>query len=124
MILIIGLPNAGKTTYSKNFSNVCHADEFGMADDRYDKIAEIISDDLVIEGLFLKRSNRLKLLELAGDCQKTLIWLNTPIEECIRRKGKSKRTVLLNNLNFEPPTYSEGWGEIITITDQNEVYVT
>ena len=42
------------------------------------------------------------------------IWLNTPIEIKKTREGYSKNCEYF----FEPPTYEEGWDEIIIIGDK------
>lgn len=129
--LIIGLPNAGKTTYSQRFDNVIHADDakmpfvsekqkFGTA---IKKAAES-PGDVVVEGIFNTKEWRFELLKAcAHHDKKVVVWLNTPVEECLRREKEYRKRpdgVVLNQAKkFQLPTYDEGWDEIIVIGDQD-----
>jgi tRNA uridine 5-carbamoylmethylation protein Kti12 len=119
LTLICGSPNAGKTTYSSRYENAYHYDDMrkqGL------KIADIINqDDVVIEGLFETANARRRIANMA-DGYKTLIWLNTPLDECVRRENRGRPIAMVTrHFNmFEPPTYDEGWDEIILIRP-NEV---
>lgn len=116
LILICGRSRAGKTTYSQQFNNVVHLDDFGRLFQNYDKVLEYIAekkpDDLIIEGIYDTAEKRTALLN-ACNCsgQKTCIWLDTPWETI------QKRFIIVNPKyrDFEPPTKSEGWDDIIVI---------
>ena len=125
MTLIIGLPNAGKTTYSKQFAKAISLDDVrGNGRDRRAKLAEMVRQDneLCIEGVYAKAKERKPLIEACSG-RKVCIWLNTPIEVCIDREthGRKRPTKMIEwaAADFEPPTYSEGWDEIIIIGDNN-----
>lgn len=61
----------------------------------------------------------MQLLEAVKDkpYKKTCIWIDTPLEECIQREDRNRpiEIILLHADTFEPPTYDEGWDEIIVI---------
>ena len=114
MTVICGLPNAGKTTYSSRFENVYHHDDMRK---QGVKIQDIINqEDVVIEGLFETANARKRILELT-DAYSVLIWLDTSLDECIRRENRGRSIAMLkkHHARFEPPTYAEGWDEIIII---------
>lgn len=123
MLLICGLPNAGKTTYSARFDNVLHLDEFIGNPSKYKaciEAAKNASFDIIIEGLFTERKKRTDLFEAIKDKpgERVCIWIDTPADECIRRENRGRHPSVVEHHAriFEPPTYDEGWDEIIRIT--------
>lgn len=110
LTLICGLPRAGKTTYSQRYDNVIHLDDYEC--DRYQKCIEMArqSGDIVIEGLFTRTRIR-RLLREAYQGRAVCIWVDTPLKVRQQRKGYSPK----NSEYFEPPTYNEGWDEIIIV---------
>ena len=86
----------------------------------YEKVVEMVKNnpDIIVEGVYDKASDRKKLVEASGVPSKC-IWLDTPVETCLKReKGYRKRPeglVILAHKAFEPPTYAEGWDDIIVI---------
>lgn len=116
MILIIGYPNAGKTTYSTQFDNVLHLDDFPPS--KFLNCNEAVRQadgEVVVEGIYNLRCRRKKLLEAAKkDEKKVCIWLNTPIEECIRRENRGRPRQVVTG-PFQAPTLDEGWDEIIVV---------
>lgn len=126
MILIIGIPNAGKTTYSKRYTNVVHFDSvMGTNQQMRERVIEMVKNapDLVVEGVYDKASDRKKLVEAANVSSKC-IWLDTPVETCLIREREYRKRpeglVVLAHNSFEPPTFDEGWDEIIIIRGDNE----
>lgn len=115
MILIIGRPNAGKTTYSAKFDKVIHLDDFPWKNDRFHNcnlaVAEA-DEDTVTEGIYTTRKRREEWLAVAKG-RKVCIWLDTPLEECIARNSRGRSIFSMRHV--EPPTYDEGWDEIIVI---------
>ena len=115
MILICGTPNAGKTTYSKQFDNVVHRDELSSKQRRH--IAQTISEDnsICLEGVYSKAKHRIPLTR-ACQGKKICIWLNVDVDICVQReingRNRSVRMVEWTAKEFEPPTLSEGWDEI------------
>ena len=124
LILICGIPNAGKTTYSSRYDNVIHLDDVC----NYKHCAEIASQtngEVVVEGVFYNIRQRKKLLEICNDkSPKICIWMDTPIEECKRRENAYRRrpSWIVGDYHnaFEPPTLDEGWDNIIRIIDNGE----
>lgn len=115
LTLICGLPNAGKTTYSQQFEKVIHADDVK----RHRTLCEMISkmDDVTVEGLYIVSHMRKELLKAYKGEKKVCIFLNTPLEECLRREDRHRSLMLIKNcaMVLEPPTVSEGWDEVIII---------
>ena len=120
LTLICGIPNSGKTTYSKNFDNVVHLDsnETGYAKFLYDECLEAVrnsTSDICVEGNYRDRRHRIELVNAAKDFHKVCIWLDTPVDICKQRetRGRSDRVFDYNYTTLEKPTYDEGWDEII-----------
>ncbi len=124
MILITGIPNAGKTTYSQRYEGVIHYDEVEGGRHRRDKVVEMVKADnnIVVEGVYDKAQERKRLVE-ASKTKNTCIWLDVSLEECLARESRyrkrGKHLVIWASEAFEPPTYSEGWDEIIVIRGDN-----
>lgn len=122
MVLICGLPNAGKTTYSANYDNVIHYDEVHAQKGQHPQklLCEMVSkasQDVCVEGIFITARERRAVVQASNAEHKTCIWLNTPIDECMKRENRNRATCLIQSCAelFEPPTKSEGWDEIIVI---------
>lgn len=128
MILIIGIPNAGKTSYSRQFKNVIHLDDFFGGKYKKCIASATKTDNVCVEGVFHQRDQRMNLLKAIKDRDEKniCIWLDTSLEECLRREqgGRQRPKMIVQNLfnSFEPPSYDEGWNEIWIIKD-NEKYV-
>ena len=129
LIIICGIPASGKTTLSKRI----------MADGKYDFYSfddlgcfmhrELIpyikqslsaGKNVLVDSTYSRRSIREELLVSLAECncKKTIIFLDTPIEECVRRNKQRRCTVpecLVTGIHkaMQPPTYEEGWDEII-----------
>jgi len=115
MRLVMGIPNAGKTTYSQRFSNVIHADDYIGNHDSYVELLATV-DDECIEGLYTTRKSRLLLLsECPNAKRKVCIFIDTPKEVCMMREGEHNSSIPYHARRLEPPTCSEGWDEIIVI---------
>lgn len=113
--LICGLPNAGKTTYSSTFNNVIHLDDHHMSFRECNNLALESTEDVCIEGVYNRKKCRIDLLNIVPkEWHKKCIWLNTPVEECIKRenRGRGECFVTCRAKRFEPPTEDEGWDEI------------
>ena len=124
MILIIGIPNAGKTTYSGRYEGVVHFDDI-WSRRIYQHLAEMIAEnnEIVIEGVFGSAEKR-KMLASRSNARNVCIWLDTPVEECLERerngRKRSDHLVIWADADFEPPTLSEGWDEIVIIRGNDE----
>lgn len=127
LTLICGRSRAGKTTYSQRFEDVLHCDSVrAKCGEKYPKIYEIVSQhngDIVLDGLFETAEKRIGLLNAyKGDAPKRCIWLDTDIITVALRStnGRSSDPKYARPNVFEPPTYSEGWDEIIIIREGDE----
>lgn len=117
-VLIIGLPNAGKTTYAdEHFKNVLHLDNFDFP--RFANLLDAIKKTtgaIVAEGVINTAEARKKYLAALGDREgkRVCIWINTSFEECLKRsRGNRPAWVVKYHYGcFEKPSYSEGWDEI------------
>lgn len=125
MILICGIPNAGKTTFAKQFDNVINFDRVkGTNRQMRERVLEMVRDNptAVVEGVYNKAEDRRNLVKASGGG--IVIWLNTNVNECVRRElsYRKRPTHLVEACakHFEPPTYDEGWDEIIIIEDNND----
>ena len=116
LTLICGLPRAGKTTYSKRFDGECDVIHFDQCPSRIKGhlrcLSKVDTDrDIVVEGVYNEAYRRAELRKAYLGDKARCIWLNTPTEVKQTRPGYCKSC----EYNFEPPTYSEGWDEIIVI---------
>ena len=116
LTLICGIPNAGKTTYSKQFDNVIHLDDLNHGKLVLERIKDE-TGDVCVEGVYLISRQRRDLIKAYKGQGTKCIWLNTPVDECIARENRGRKEVLIRNsaMILEPPTYAEGWDEIEVI---------
>ena len=127
-VMICGLPNSGKTTFSQQFNNVIHLDDIPSVEGQphMSTVCQLISEvknDICIEGVFIIAQYRKMLVQSTNKQKKICIWLNTPLEECMRRENRGRTSFVLQNCFdfFEPPTLDEGWDEIIIINNENDI---
>lgn len=115
--LICGVGRSGKSTYSTAFENVIHLDLLGHMPGRYDRANELVHTeaDVVVEGIYNRREQRVKLAEAYKGNGRRCIWLNTPEAIVRERMLHDGIPILLRHFDFEPPTLDEGWDEIIRI---------
>lgn len=126
MILICGIPNAGKTTYSQKYKKVIHFDEIKGGRYRRDIIIKMVAadNDIVIEGVYDKAKDRERLVEVSKT-KNTCIWLDVSVNECLKRESKYRQRgehlIIWSAESFEPPTLAEGWDEIIILREAQDV---
>lgn len=128
--LIIGLPNAGKTTFSERYADVIHYDD--LRNLKQDERTPIYAAADVIEGIYNSAESRKRILSAWRDRKerRVVIWLDTPVLVCLERERRHRMRpdslVLYHAKSFEPPTLDEGWDEIQIIRWQpdNEPTVT
>lgn len=114
LTLICGMPRAGKTTYAQSYDNVIHLDGLG-----YHQVKERISQvygDVVVEGIYNDTRTRSRLVDAYKGTGTKCIWLDTPLE--IRKKRPMWQPYF--GMTFEPPTYDEGWDEIVVIKGEDD----
>ena len=117
LTLICGLPRAGKTTYSERFENVIHLDTSGAYQGVLRKIKRL-NGNVVVEGVYRTQEQRKTLIQAYNAECCRCIFLDTPNEIRRSRKGWDKYCDIQP---FEPPTFEEGWDEIIIIKGDNNV---
>lgn len=121
LILICGIPNSGKTTYSLKYDNVIHLD--GLPEDKFKNCyiqANKVKGSVYIEGYFYRKKQRIKLINACRfQSPKICIWLKISLEKSINRemnyRQRSKKMIEKCYRIFEPPNFDEGWDEIIVI---------
>lgn len=116
LTLICGLPRAGKTTYAERFDDVIHLDTSGA----YQGVIRRIKrkdGDIIVEGVYRLIRERKNLIDAYHGDGAKCIWLDTPDEVRRSRKGWDK----FCDKPFEPPTFEEGWDEIIVIRGDDYV---
>lgn len=131
LVLICGLPNAGKTTFSSQFDNVIHFDDCeGIRDLQFsncNRFALNVDGDVCIEGVYNSVKRRKELLQALKDKHDkcVCIWIDTSVDECLKRemnyRKRSLGIVHAHARSFEPPTLDEGWDEIIVIKPKGEI---
>jgi len=120
-ILIIGLPNSGKTTYSNIYNNVVHFDNLqGHSIQKFNQAIDITknNNNIILEGVYSLRKQRIELLQnIDVNIKKICVWINTPYEICVERAKNCRPKIFVDAHYkvFQPPTYDEGWDEIIVL---------
>ncbi len=122
LTLICGLPRAGKTTYSEQFAcRVFHRDEYGTRLHSYLRVNKKVDgsddEDIVVEGIYHTPQARESLIRAYRGRGAKCIWLDTSTEVKKTRRGYCPSC----EYPFTPPTYDEGWDEIIIIRDGAEI---
>ena len=120
MVVIIGIPNAGKTTYSRRYDGVVHYDDLNLTTrQRYEHFNALAKQgNAVFEGVFGSKNRRVELVASCPEGEKKVcVWLDTSLTVCLERERTGRmrgdHIVLSHARTFEPPTYDEGWDEII-----------
>lgn len=126
LILICGLPRAGKTTFSKKFlinpkNKVIHLDECMTI---FNTIRQVVKNvekykNIIVEGIYHSFYERKEILEKYKKIKQEkciCIWLNTSIELKQTRPGYYKAS---DGIPFNPPSLEEGWDKIIIIKDND-----
>lgn len=132
-LIICGLPNAGKTSYSTQYDNSIHYDELKLTTrQRYEQICEIARTDsnAVVEGVFGERKRRTEIVEAchSNGGKAICVWIDTPVEVCLERERNYRNRpdwlVLAHAKAFEPPTLDEGWDEILIVRKEYVMKIT
>lgn len=135
LITLCGSPASGKTTLSKKLAEAYNLIRYSF-DERnciyYKDLIQPVLESLnkgqhvIIDALHNRKSLRKLLLETIIDfnCKKILIYIDIPLEECIRRNAERLNplpTFIVEDIynSFEPPALDEGWDEIIYIKEDD-----
>ena len=115
LTLICGLPNAGKTTLSRRFANVVQVDEVRRRRDVLQAVAA--ADDVCVEGVFERRSERLAVLRAYEGTRTRCILVDESAAESIARERRGRPAWALRACaqRFERPSADEGWGELLVL---------
>lgn len=129
LIILCGAPGSGKSTLSKKLAQEQTLTRLSMDELKFLLHSELLplvtkslqsGKNVIVDALYTKLKWREAILEATKDfqCKRTLIFVNTPLDECIRRnKGRENALpdfVIEDIYNsIEPPTLDEGWDEII-----------
>lgn len=129
LIVLCGIPGSGKTTISRqltqDYNAVRHSfDELNLAK-RRDLFPYIVQSleancNVVADAPHTDKKTRIELLRAIShiDCKRTLIFMNTSFEECVRRNALRQNSLpffILQSFyqTLQIPTQDEGWDEII-----------
>lgn len=126
LTLICGIPNAGKTTYSLRYAEVIHLDDYQHGRKWQEQLracnddASKVDGDVVVEGIYNTKEQRKGLLMACWhQTPKVCIWLDTPLDECIKRERNYRKrpisSVIHHDEIFQEPALDEGWDEVIRI---------
>ena len=121
--LICGVPNSGKTTYSKLFSPIYHSEDFfrGNYEQQFvdcNKFLSTLDFDFYIEGTYNTIAFRKELLEACKHHKyKQCIYREISLETSLKRerRGRCLSSLKIAYKMLAPPTLDEGWEEIIVI---------
>ena len=122
LTLICGVGRVGKTTYSQRFENVIHLDGMGHKPHRFTRVINALNKgDVVVEGIYENANRRTELLNAYKGCGRRCIWLDTPESIVKDRMEIIGVPLTVKHFHFEPPTFDEGWDEIIIIRGEHDV---
>ena len=142
VIILVGLPGAGKSTFCWNFPEYSHInqDRLGNRNDCINALKRSLSNgkSAVIDRTNISKAQRRYFIDVAKDYGANIfcIFLDFPVVECIERiknrathetlpasSGESKITEVVTKFSktLELPDYSEGFNEVIHITNFNEL---
>lgn len=129
--LVCGLPNSGKTTYSKRYRQVVHRDDCPYPQHiTFPQAVAKIAGDVCGEGVYNTRKERISFLDAMTkrDDLRICIFLDTPVEICLQRENNGRRRgeylVMRGAERMELPTLDEGWDEIIIIRGEDEKHIS
>lgn len=145
LIMLIGLPASGKSTWSSKYME-CHENTelvssdsireevFGNVNDQkhngevfnivHKRVVSAIKNgrDVVLDSTNLSRKRRIGFLKSIPDCSAEAIIFAIPFEFCCKRNAARDRVVpqvAMDRMyrSFQPPHYAEGFDEINIITE-------
>lgn len=129
LIIFCGSPASGKTTLSKQITEEQNAIRLSFDEMHLFQHKELIpyivetlqnNQNVVADAVFSRLSHRKLILDATKsiNCRRILIYMNTPLEECVRRNAQRPNPLpefMVRDIyhTFEPPTLDEGWDEIL-----------
>ena len=128
LLIFCGPPGSGKTTLSKKTSEEQNAVRLSFDEMRCLQHKELIGyvieelqskKNVVVDAVYARSAWRRAILEATKniDCKRVLIYMNTPLEECILRNAQRPHPLpefMVRDIynSIELPTLDEGWDEI------------
>ena len=129
LIVFCGAPASGKTTLSKQVAEENNANRYSFDEMHCLQHKELIpyvkqslndGNNTIVDSTYTLKRARTDLLEAIKDidCRKTLIFMNTPLEECICRNNQREYPVAQHLVEaifstIQTPSLDEGWDEIL-----------
>lgn len=154
LIMLIGLPASGKSTWSERYirdkpETVLHSSDaireelFGDIEDQtnnakvFEELNKRVFADLrqgktvIYDATNLSKRRRIAFIRQLNNInpKKIAVLFATPYEQCLARNNNRERVVpeyAMKKMyfSFEPPHFSEGWDEIEMIEDVEEEFDT
>lgn len=134
IIILCGIPASGKTTLAKSlqgqlysFDDLVTVNTLERHKETQKQMYKDIQTDLlngetvIVDHLLITKDRRKELLSyVPSDCKRVCYVLNTPLKDCLERnKNRENRlpafVITQSAEQYEPPTFDEGWDEIIYI---------
>lgn len=128
LLVFSGAPASGKTTLSKEIAAKQNMLRFSFDEEhclQHKELVQLVVEALhngrsvVVDAVYAERRHRTNLISAVTDipCQKTLIFMTTPIDECVRRNAQRINPLpefMVRDIynSFESPNLDEGWDEI------------
>lgn len=128
LLIFSGPPGSGKTKLSKEIAAKQNMLRFSFDEEycfQHKELVPLVVEALhngrsvVVDSVYAERRHRTDLLSAIADipCYKTLIYMATPIDECVRRNAQRINPLpefIVRDIynSFESPNLDEGWDEI------------
>ena len=133
LYVMFGVPDSGKTTYSKQLADTEGLTRFARDEMRCRNLTELMTpvveslrngDNVVVDSVHSRLVDRQKLLQLVKrvPCKKVLVYMNTSLDECLKRNANKPHPLTDEFIKFsyrslQRPRKSEGWDEIMVINE-------
>ena len=140
LIMLIGLPASGKSTWSSKYmecykntelvsSDSIREEVFGDINDQahneevfnivHKRVVSAIKNgkDVILDATSLSRKRRIHFIKSIPECEVRAIVFAIPFEECCKRNAARKKVVPQSAMermyrSFQPPHYAEGFDDI------------